>query len=271
MAVRRRVARKPRRKARKVVRRRVPRGIGNPQRQSATIIESFDVDGELTANFSIGLNAFSLGQFPRALQVAQFYKYYKAVMVEYEYTPYFNTFDGTASSGTIPYFYSIMNRTQDAQAPPSGGLLEQWCQSQGAKPRPFSKKIVIRYKPNWCAPGLIMERTQTGGINGIATAGIQAKYGWVASPNNAGAPGLTNTTQQPFTANATTFPAGFVMAQNFPQAVVYNGHTHFLTTGPVNTPPIKVGNLVVRVKWAFKNPNPYGYTPPPPPPEEVVA
>lgn len=57
-------------KAKKAARRRVPRAIGNPQNQHATIIESFDTDGELTANFNVNLNAFSLGQFPRATQVS---------------------------------------------------------------------------------------------------------------------------------------------------------------------------------------------------------
>lgn len=261
-----------RRKARKVVRRRkVPRGIGSAMSQYATIIESFDQAGELTANFNLNLNAFSLGQFPRALQVAQFYKWYKAEYVEYEYTPYFNTFDGTAASGAVPYFFSIMNRTQDVTGPVSGAITEDWLLSVGAKPRAFSKKIVIRYKPNWCAPGLIMTRLEgtPAAVNGVATGGIEAKYGWLAAPNNTGVAGLPATTMQPYTANASTFPAGFTMGQNFPQAVVYNGHAHYLLTGPTNTPPIKVGNLIVRVKWCFKHPSSYAIPPPPTGIEEV--
>lgn len=269
MAYRRRLARKPRRKAKKAVRRRkISRGIGSAMAQYATIIESFDQAGELTANFNLNLNAFSLGQFPRALQVSQFYKWYKAEYVEYEYTPYFNTFDGTAASGQVPYLFSIMNRTQDVSGPPSGAITEDWLLSVGAKPRAFSKKIVIRYKPNWCAPGLIMTRTETA-LNAVSTAGIEAKYGWLAAPMNTGIPGVPATTMQPMTANASTFPAGFTMSQNFPQAVVYNGHAHYLLTGPTNTPPIKVGNLVVRVKWCFKHPSSYAI-PPPPSIEEVV-
>jgi len=263
MRANRRPARRPRRKAKKVAvrRRRVPRGVGNAMNQHATIIETYDTPQDVLANnLSIGLNTFALGLFPRATQVSQFYKWYKAEYVEYIYTPYYNTFDGTASSGAVPYFYSIMNRTQDIATPASGAITEQWLQSQGAKPRPFDRKIVIKYKPNWCSPGLIMERTNTAtpsALNAVSIAGLKCNYGWLACPDNAGVVGVANTVQQPATAISGTFPAGFTMGTNFPQGVCYNGHTDYLISGPANTPIEKVGNLVVRVKWVFKNPNAY--------------
>jgi len=250
---------------RRVGARKVPRGIGSVMAQRASLIETIDLSGELTTNYLMTNLTFCLGQFPRASQVAPFYKWYKAEFVEYEYTPYFNTFDGTAASGQLPYIYTIMNRTQDLQSPPSGAGQEQWLLSQGAKPRTFSKKVIIRYKPNWCAPSMLMTRTETS-LNAVAIAGLEPKYTWLACPDNGLVAGAVQTTMPLLSAkiDPTIFPAGFTPIQNFPLATVYNGHTHYISQGVLNTPSMKCGNLVMRVKWCFKHPNAYGVVPPPP-------
>jgi len=257
------VRRKKVRKARKV-----PRGIGNLMNQRASIIETLDLPNDLTTNFSVQSLSFCLGQFPRASQVSQYYKHYKAEYVEWVYTPYLNLFSDLTQ--TIPYLYTVMNRTQDLTAPSGSQPLEQWCLSQGAKPRSFTKQIVLRYKPNWCSPSMLMTRTETS-LNAVAICGLKCEYGWLSAPNNNSVAGGVSTTQPLISANINPaiFPNGFTPIQNFPLATVYNGHTHYIQQGTSQTEPGKAGNLLVRVKWVFKNPSSYDVPIPPPPSEEV--
>jgi len=241
--------------------------------QQASIIETLDLGNVLTSNNSIQLATFTLAQFNRALQVSQFYKWYKAEYVEWEYLPFADTYqDGATTGASVPYFYSIMNRTQDLTAPSSSAGLAQWVEGQGAIPRKFIKKIVIRYKPNWCAPGLIMNRLENtpSSVNGIGMQGMTPHYGWLASPMSAGVAGSVQTTRPIIPPYPGSVPAGFTETQDFPQGVVYNGHMVYIDqfTGQGE----RICKAVLRVKWVFKNPAAYYVAPPPgEPAPEVVA
>jgi len=252
--MRKRAARKGRKPRR--ARARVPRTL-NPQNQGATIVESIVIPAAVVTDAQIGLNHFDLSFFPRAQQCASLFKHYKAEYCEWEYVPRYNLFtQGNTAGSTIPYMYVAMNRTQDASLPPALGQCQGFMTSQGAVPRKFTNKIVIRYKPNWCSPGLIMQRMDLTNTNvtGVAQMGTQVQYGWLASPDNQFSPGSINTVQY-IASPANPFPApnGYNPVENFPLAPQYNGHyTWFDSNG---TESFSVGDVVLRVKWAFKHPH----------------
>lgn len=233
--------------------------------QKASCIEVI-AQGPCAANTFLEQNAFSIGEFPRASRLASLYKFYKADYVEWEYTPQYNTFqdDLAESNQQIPYMYSIMNRTQDANIVPTAQTV-QFMQSMGVSPKKFTNKVVIRYKPNWCSPGLIMQRLNpnpsTPFLDGIASSGLRANYGWLASPDTdpLGNPSTTMSVVDPA---SSTFPAGFNIPQNFPGSTVYNGHLTFFTQGPAFTTKQQVGSVVCRVKWSFKQPSYLAVIPP---------
>jgi len=225
--------------------------------QFATIIESISPKA-LQANGVISENTFSLGLFPRALQTSLLFKWFKAEYVEYEYTPQYNLFqeDLTELNPQIPYMYHAMNRTQDANIPPAG-LSVEFMESQGCVPIKFTKKIVIRYKPNWCSSSFVMQRLNTNPgtpfLDAIASTGVKCEYGWLSCPDSAG-DGSALTTNNIIQPAPATFPANFNIPQNFPQSTVYNGHYTYFSQGPNTSLLNDVCNLTVRVKWVFKNP-----------------
>jgi len=226
-------------------------------RQSATIIETISPQ-PITANGLVGEATFSLGEFPRALETSLLFKYYKAEYVEWEYTPQYNVFqeDLTETNPQVPYMYSIMNRSQDGNVVPAG-LSVQFMESQGAVPKKFTNKVVIRYKPNWCSTSFAMQRLNTSPntpfLDALAFTGVTNNYGWLSCPDSAG-DGSARTTENIIQPGPTTFPAGFNIPQNFPQATVYNGHYHYFAQGPNTSLTNAVANVVIRVKWVFKQP-----------------
>jgi len=258
MAFRRRARRAPRklrRKGKGARRGRVPRSL-NPMNQRATIIETIVVPYAAVADAQIGINIFDISQFGRALQCSTLYKWYKADWCEWEYQPRYNLYSqGNAGGSTIPYMYHAMNRTQDASLPPALGQCAQFMASQGAIPKKFTSKITLRYKPNWCSPGLIAQRLDVNNQNvtAVAQMGLKPQYGWVASPDNAFTSGGVNTVM-PIASPATPVPApnGYTAVANFPAAVQYNGHYSWFDVN--GTESFSVGDIVLRVKWSFKNP-----------------
>jgi len=266
MAIRnRRPARRVRKAAKKQRRSRVPRSlVSNPQNQGATIIETIVVPAAVVTNGQIGLNIFDLSLFGRAQQTAALYKFYKADWCEWEYQPRYNLYSTTGP--TVPYMYMAMNRTQDSTIGLGPGTAQQFMTSQGAVPRKFTSKIVVRYRPNWCSPGLIAARPNvaTQDVNGIGMMGVQVQYGWLSCPDNVYTPGSVNTVQTIADASG-SIPNGFVSVPNFPQAVQYNGHYTWFDDAATETNP--VGDIVLRVKWSFKNPSFFVVGPRAEPPE----
>jgi len=258
MPARRRPARRMR-KGKGARRGRVPRSLAriNPQNQGASIIETIVVKAACVTNAQIANNTFDISLFGRAQQTAALYKFYKAEWCEWEYQPRFNLY-ATGGTATVPYMYMSMNRTQDAAGGIGPATAQQFMTSQGAVPIKFTNKRVIKYRPNWCSPGLIAQRSNvaTGDLNGVGQMGLRVNYGWLACPDNQYTPGSVNTVMEiQNTANTTTgvpLPDGYKPSQNFPQAAQYNGHyTWFDDSGTEANP---CGDIVLRVKWSFKNP-----------------
>jgi len=245
---RRRVARK----GRKVRRSRVPRSVGmfNDRGQLARIKETVEFT-DLNPNLGYNFN-FNLSQFRRASNLAPNFKFYKASLVEWTIEPLYNTFqDGTTGGEiTIPYVYMTMNRTQD-----STGIQLADIQAMGAKPKKLTTKMVIKYKPNWCSPGLgALIKNQQAQIVGSTNYGVKAQYSYLASPDTN--PGLnTAQFQDPAVAPSAAFPNYPVMNQNNVNQVVYNGHTVWvdqeIPTGTLQA----VARVTCTVNWEFKDPH----------------
>lgn len=246
---RRRPARKPRRRpARK---HRVPRGIAAPS-QMAVCTETIEYQN-ITANTYTAM-AFNLAQFQRATQMATLFRFYKAAKVEWTLEPMFNVFQGGAGNGTIPYLYTIMNRSQERDTLVLGDLL-----AMGAKPVKLTSKHVQSYRPNWCSPGMAaMLVSPASGIAGgvvqnVVTQGRKVEYDWLATPAN------WYGTQT--TADLTTIignigsvtNAGNNMVPDSAALAVYNGHGYYIEQKNAFA-GIMACKLTARVTWVFKDP-----------------
>jgi len=242
--------------ARRQRRSAIPRGVSGGNQQLARIVETIDFN-ELNPNACYS-NVFSINQFPRAQALAPYFKWYKATKVTYQYHPLYNTFQEQATpSPTVPYFYSVMNRTQTAK-----GLTLNDFQAHGAKPTKFVKKITKSYKPNWCSAGLLtgapISGSPQGAQYGMYNNGLQAEYDWLMSPeipptgffgnngqnsiplaaDNQSLNGMTQALMQPINTNQT----------------VYNGHQTFIEQDGAPSGSV-ICKITVTVHWAFKDPN----------------
>jgi len=253
----------PRRKAprRKAPRRKGGKGMGG--KQFASMKETVSVPHAINSN-QLYNNFFSLNQFPRASAVAPNFKWYRAVKVEWEYLPIFNTFQEEATVGSltgygVPYLYMLMNRTQDSYSPSVNAVDQQaWIESSGARPRTLSSKKVFTYKPNWCSSGLLTNVVTQGTPNQIASIapqGLKKEFGWLACPN------------KPILANGQILPGIIQPVSDTDQLltnssqvavttnnVVYNGHDIFVqqTNAAENT---SVASAILTVHWEFKDAN----------------
>jgi hypothetical protein len=256
MPVRRKVARKPKRKVAPRRKARVPRGI-NDAGQMATIKETVaftDLDPNLGYNFN-----FNLSQFRRASQLAPNFKWYKPLSVEWTIEPLYNTFqDGTTGTEvTVPYMYMTMNRTQDQT-----GIALADIQAMGAKPQKLVGKKTIKYKPNWCSPGLNTYANQVFNTpTGTATAiirltnlGLKAQYSYVACPDTVSATNLQNVPSYIVPTSPPGFGQDGTNAVNANQ-VIFNGHTIWIDQEVPTGTLQPVARVVATVTWHFKDPH----------------
>lgn len=277
-----RKARKARRAPRRNRKSRVPRSL-NPMNQSATIVETIDVTGFIAQQ--VYPSAINLAQFPRSTLVAANFKWYKCVSIEYKYTPRYNTFQeqgtGSTNNSSVPYVYTIMNRTQDSLAPAVTPLMgRQFMESMGAKPRTFTKAFTLRYKPNWCSPGLIsLQSTSflTGNTSNpnqnaytnLVQNGLKAEYGWINCPNFvAPQTGLSaiNAFEAPING-----PPGMVSGPASSIYPVYNGHYFYVQQRQQGGVDPDVCDLQITAKWVFKHPGGFATDAPrDPPPVEAL-
>lgn len=255
MPPRRRAARKPRRGRKGQRRGRAPRSA-HKAGQMAHITETIDFS-ELTPNASYS-NVFSINQFPRASALAPYFKWYKASKVTWTYHPLYNTFQEQATPApTVPYFYSVMNRTQTQRA-----LTLNDVHAHGAKPTKFVKKITKTYTPNWCSAGLLTGAPINGSPAslqaGLYSNGLKAETEWLMSPEIPQT-SFFNTNGQ----NSVPVPAdnqnlnGMTVAQMLPintNQTVYNGHFTYIEQDAAPSAST-VCKIVCTVTWRFKDPN----------------
>ena len=232
--------RKPRRKvARKL---RVPRNRLFATTQMATIKETIPFN-YVNANLNYGFS-FTLNQFKRASAIAPNFKWYKAKSVEWIIEPLFNTFTDDGTPQSIPYTYMVMNRTQDSALQTLGDF-----QAMGCKPQKLTSKRVIRYRPNWCSPGLLsFIKDANSYVRELYQNGLKPQYGYLACPISNG----LDSQVQLFPIQTTDNP----IANEVPvvtNQVVYNGHDMYfaqaLASGAIN-----VAQVTCTVTWEFKDP-----------------
>lgn len=256
----RKAMRRPRRMAKKGPKRKGARKTKSnlsPQNQSAKIVETIEFDALLANRGYQGL--FNIGQFFRATTIAKNFQYYRANVVKWEYMPLYNTFQDATGNGAIakPQMYFIMNRDQDpywASRFPVDQLFS--LQACGADPKAFTRNTVIKYKPNWCSPGLqaytkseIVPNAPLA-VTSLLTLGVKKQFGWLATPNadgyNQDTSAVNSFTRPP---NSSTL----LMSNTANAGVLYNGHNFFVEQDGAGDGDI-VCKLVCTVEWEFKGP-----------------
>ena len=214
----------------------------------ATIKETIQF-ANLNANTSYGF-VFSLNQFTRAQRLAPNFKWYKAKSVEWSLEPLFNTFTDDGTPQSIPYLYTKMNRTQDSIA-----VSLQDLQASGMKPQKLTTKKVMKYRPNWCSPGLLTYKldANNAAIDRIVQNGLKPQYGYLPcgtfNPPVADASGII--LQPIVTPNSPFLPNEVEVVTN---QVIYNGHEIFLDQ-VLSSETLQVARLTCTVTWEFKDPN----------------
>lgn len=226
----------------------VPRGISTG-RQVAKIQETFQV-ADLNPNQSVQC-AFNLSQFARAMAIAPNFRWYRAAKVIWKIEPLYNTFQegSTTSSTSIPYYYAIMNRTQDSRPQVVADYLE--C---GAQPKKLVAPIVTSYKPNWCSLGLPVQNL-TGGR--VMFCGLKAQYGWQQCPIVSDQQPLTQPVVPTNPMGAPYGPVASTTPSNFANATLYNGHDVIIDQEFPTTPTLPVARMTCTVHWEFKDPASY--------------
>jgi len=262
-AAQRKVNRRNRRRAFKGRKpgRNVGRSLGmfNDGGQTARIKETVEFTD---LNPGIGYDfCFNLSEFRRASALAPNFKWYKASLVEWTIEPLYNTFqDGTTGGEvTLPYMYMTMNRTQDVL---SLGLAD--LQGMGAKPKKLVAKTVIKYKPNWCSPGLqqlarFVDPQSPSGytLAEVDSAGLRAEYAWLQCPNKDNQIDNSPQFSVPILPPSTSYPPGLsvVQAAILTNQVVYNGHTLYVDQKVPTGVLQPVARVTCTVHWCFKGPH----------------
>lgn len=253
MAHRRRVRRARRKPARKSKGRRsggIPRsmGLGN---QMAKIVETIEFNS-VAPNVTQGC-VFSIAQFQRARTLATNFRWYKPTHVTWTIEPQFNVYQSGISNPTVPYIYTIMNRSQDDTYQNLNDML-----TQGARPRKLVGPYKMSYRPNWCSPGLMAQNVVSipgvfgGALNNVFIQGLKPEYGWLQAPNYPGAfPGQPPSIRPTMYLNATISNTG---VSNQASATFFNGHQFYIEQSVPSGATTPVYKITCQVHWAFKDP-----------------
>jgi len=208
----------------------------------ATITETVELgDSDVNINYD---ECFQLGQFQRASRLAENFKFYRAKLVMWKYEPIYNLY-GEAGGETIPLAYIVMNRTQEKQEYTIDNYLEM-----GVIPKKFNSPLVLKYKPNWCSPGLIAQSKDiSGNVRDIIQQGVQKCFNWLMTPVDS----LSAFRKSALIETNGLETLGYKQAENPAAQVIYNGHNirfEQLIEGTDTT----VARNTVTVVWEFKGP-----------------
>ena len=227
----------------------IPRSLGLGT-QMARIVETIEFNS-VPPNLTQGC-VFNISQFERARTLAVNFRWYKPTYVTWTIEPQFNTYQSGAAAATVPYLYTVMNRTQDSSFLGLSDLL-----TQGAKPRKLIGQSKVSYKPNWCSPGLLVQNVVPssgfgGMLDNVFIQGLKPEYGWLQSPNLFNASTAVPATIRPYL--VTTAGQANTEVLNQPGTTYFNGHQFFIdqqVPGGVLVPAYKI---TCQVHWAFKDP-----------------
>lgn len=194
---------------------------------------------------------FNIGLFERARVLATNFRWVKPTRVTWELKPQFNVYQSGVGANTVPYVYTIMNRTQDSSFMTLNDLL-----TQGARPVKLTSLKKLSYKPNWCSPGLLVQNVVAlpggfgGALNNIVVQGLKPEYGWCQCPNLTTQPN-TVTPLASFIAPPSSQAVNTSVA-NLTSGVRYNGHQIYIDQ--LSATSTTGFRLVCKVDWAFKDP-----------------
>ena len=119
-------------------------------------------------------------------------------------------------------------------------------EASGAMGQKFTKKLTIKYKPNWCSQGLTAYTQVPGGpITSINATGLTKEYGWLATPNSVGPIPVTDVAIDPSLSAINVNKSSI-----YPAQVPYNGHNVYIDQA--DTAASTVCRVVVTVTWVFK-------------------
>jgi len=252
----RRALRRHRRKpARKTKGRRkptsgIPRSLGLGT-QMAKIVETIEFN-QVAPNLTQSC-VFNISQFERARTLATNFRWYKPTSVTWTIEPQFNVYQSGVTNPTVPYIYTIMNRTQDSSFITLNDML-----TQGAKPRKLIGPYKVTYRPNWCSPGLMVTNVVSipgqfgGALNNVFVQGLKPEYGWLQAPNLLNSYVQTPAVITPIqVANATVSNSP---VSNQAGTTYFNGHQFYIEQGVPSTQLIPAYKITCQVHWSFKDP-----------------
>lgn len=245
----RRYRRKP---ARKTKGRRkqsgIPRslGLGN---QMAKIVETIEFNS-VTPNTIQGC-VFNISQFERARTLATNFRWYKPTKVTWTIEPQFNIYQ-SGTGATVPYLYTVMNRSQDSSFQTLNDLL-----TQGAKPKKLINQNRVTYRPNWCTPGLMVQnvvpgQTFGGMLDNVFIQGLQPAYGWLQAPNYLNSQAAVPDTIRPYL--VTTPGIANTEVQNQAGTTYFNGHQFYIDQQIAAGSTVPGYKITCQVHWSFKDP-----------------
>lgn len=243
MAIIRR-ARRPIRR-RRLLKRRVVKGrmrkplfrTLNANRQDrAVVVESHELTATPEGGNFVG---HQLAQYPRALAVAQNYRYYKCKKVELEFIPYANLFaPGTA----FPELYFQVDRVQGVLPPaaiipiPTKNIML----ARGVMPIKWTSNIRKSYVPSVCRIENLFQNMlgpDVQDVIGVTTTPVFNK--WYATQKQYSVP--------------TPNQANPVSGHYAPEALRWFGAAYFIDQ-PIAAPGAVLGTIKMRVHWEFKEP-----------------
>lgn len=245
----------PRRVHRKRAGRKPKRNIRRPRAkknvQMAKIVETIEFN-KLSPNQMLSCS-FTLNQFERARVLATNFRWFKPTRVTWTLEPQYNVYQGASGGApSVPYVYTVMNRTQDSSLMSLNGFL-----TQGARPVKLTAAKGISYRPNWCSPGLIVQNVVSvtgfgGALNNVFMNGLKAQYGWLQAPDTLPTSQSSPGQIQPLQPSSV---AANTAVNVIPGATVFNGHQYYVEQQiPPTTTTTSLYKVTCQVHWSFKDP-----------------
>jgi len=251
---RRRVARKPKRRA-PMKKRGARKGAKRTtdyakcvEIQETTLVSSADRNGQAVG----AVMNFCLQDFQRPQEIAHAFKYYRASFVEITFIPYSNLSQiGGAAPTRLPQLYMSIDRLSNRWIAPT----ENECLERGISPRLFTKKMSLRFKPN-LLQGISLETSQprdgTGAVTGITNTGYQNAIPvfnkWLPTQQSFGY--NTNGANPPNQTNLALSPLGVNPYALRYHGAIFNAAVEGLASGV----SLDSGDIQVKVTWEFKGP-----------------
>lgn len=213
--------------------------------QKAVMVETFQPTPTIAPNTAYGFTT-TISNFPRALKMAQLFKFYRLKRVIYECLPDQTTFQAGAGAVNIPYVYYVMNRDGMAQT----GLTPAQYKAAGARPIKFTQKILIAYKPNTVQiSDVLLASSIPIGSNNNTTIGRTPVYDKWYSTQGILAPNANYVAPTVDRSDGSVAP--FQQIANNLSIVQYFGHDIFFEQqgGAAET---ELGRFTVTCEWEFK-------------------